>query len=244
MPLKVSRSKSNKYVNLQKDPPFAMVESFRNLYTNLNFAVPKRKNGLGRIICVSSALVGEGKTTVSVNLAISCASAGANTILLDCDMRKPSIQHFFPVESHVGMVEYLSGQAELHDVVVNYSRNLDLIAGKKAAPNPLRLIKDERFTGMLEQLAERYEYIIIDTPPLSIVSDALAIAEHTDGIALIARQMVSTHPMLRQVVSDIEFSEVNFLGFVLNAYQAKNADKGYYKKYYYSKYNGKYGAEQ
>lgn len=233
--------KTNKELaKFHENPPFALVESFRNLSTNIGFAIPKKIDESARIVCISSAVAGEGKTTVSVNLATSLASAGAKTLLMDCDMRKPSVRKFFGFEEQKGSVEYLSGQAELNEVIVkNVSQKLDIIAGRKPAPNPLLLLKGERFEPLLKTLAKEYDYIIIDTPPLGIVSDALTIAECADGMILVARQMVSKNPIIRQAVSDIEFSGVNLLGFVLNDYKAKNGDKGYYGKYKY-KYKSNY----
>lgn len=226
---------AEKYAQLKENPPFALVESFRNLVTNIGFAVPKKADGKGKIICISSANAGEGKTTVSVNMAVSCADAGAKTIMIDCDMRKPKVRKYFSVGTQKGILEYLSGQAELGEVLSRgVSENLDVIVCKKVAPNPQALLKTEIFSDLLDKLASEYDYVIIDTPPLGIVSDALAIAELTDGIILVARQMVSRHPMLRQVVADIDFAGVNFLGFVLNDYSLKNAGKGYYKKYGYN----------
>lgn len=221
-------------MKLHDDPPFALIESFRNLSTNIGFTVPKKADGKGRLICISSAIPNEGKTTISVNLAISCAGAGEKTILLDCDMRKPTISRFFKNDNPQGVVEYLSGQVELNEVLVKQAApNLDVIYGKKAAPNPLFLIKNERFQALLDSLESIYDYVIIDTPPLGIVADALEISKHTDGIILVARQMESRIPIIKQTVLDVEFAGVNFLGFILNDYQSKAAGKGYYGNYKY-----------
>lgn len=233
---KTTRQRTEESAKLRDNPPFALVESFRNLLTNISFAIPQKEDGSGRVICVSSAMAGEGKTTVSVNIALSCASMGAKTVLIDCDMRKPSVRRYFDIEGK-GMVDYLSGQAELGEVLSSTAVSklpLDIIAGRKTAPNPMLLLKGDRFENLLKKLAREYDYVIIDTPPLSIVSDALMIAKHTDGILLVARQMVSRYPAIGNVLSDIDFAGVQFLGFVLNDYKAKNSEDKYYKKYSYS----------
>ncbi len=220
---------------LQETPPFALVEAFRNLASNIGFAIPKTREEGGRVICISSAIAGEGKTTVAVNMAISCATIGAKTVLVDCDLRKPAVRKYFDVNGSKGLLDYLSGQAELGEVIQReVSKNLDVIIGRRSAPNPFALLKNGLFEQMLKQLEREYDYVIIDTPPLGIVSDAITVAAHTDGLILVARQMVSTHPMIQQVIADIDFAGVNFLGFVLNDYNMKNAGKEYYKKYKYS----------
>lgn len=238
---KKSSKAGDKHIRLSENPPFALIEAFRNLATNVGFAVPARENR-GRIVCISSSNAHEGKTTISVNMASSYAGAGSKTVLLDCDMRKPTVRKYFKkLNPQSGITEYLSGQSELEEALVRgAAENLDVIFCIKPAPNPQALIMTERFQQLLDRLASEYEYIIIDTPPVGIVSDALQVAEHTDGIILVARQMVSTQSALRKVVSNIDFAKINFLGFVLNDFALKNSRKGYYKKYDY-KYGYSYG---
>ncbi len=237
----MSRTKNKKQLSkkrqevakIQENPPFALLESFRNLVSNIGFAAPK-KEGRARVICISSAVSGEGKSTVSVNLAVSCASTGAKTLLFDCDMRKPSVRRYFNTAAEKGLVDYLSGQASLQEVLCReVAPRLDVVLCRKTAPNPLALLKEERFENLLATFATQYEYIIIDTPPLGIVADALAVAEKTDGIVLVTRQMASTHPLIQRVIADIEFAGVNLLGFVLNDFNLKHVGKGYYKQYKY-----------
>lgn len=219
------------------NPPFVLVESFRNLTTNIGFAIPRSKERKGRIVCISSAIAGEGKSTVAANLALSCANIKARTIILDCDLRKPSIKNFFHLNNEKGMTDYLSGEAGYEEVLLrNVKRNLDVIACRKVAPNPLALLGSENFKALLEKLAEEYDYIIIDTPPLCLVSDALTVGGLSDGIILVVRQMITRHPALQQTISDIDFAGINLLGFVMNDYKLKDMGKGYYKRYNY-KYN-------
>ena len=223
-----------KHAKLRENPPFALVEAFRNLYTNIGFAAPKQE-GKGRTVCVSSSIPNEGKTTIAVNLAISCASAGERTALVDCDLRKPTIRKYFNVEVKKGIAEYLSGQASLSEALhQGVASNLDVICGHKSVPNPLLLIKNERFEAMIRELESAYDYIILDTPPLGIVSDALEISKSTDGILVVTRQGISEYPAIRNTISDVDFAGVNILGFILNDYKAAKSGKGYYGKYKYS----------
>ena len=234
---KTTNKSETKYAKLRENPPFALIEAFRNLSTNIGFAAPKQE-GKGRTICISSSLPNEGKTTIAVNLAISCASAGEKTILIDCDMRKPTVRRYFNADGKKSIAEYLSGQAELSETLIQGAAgNLDIICGHKAVPNPLLLIKNERFDAMIRELEKEYDYVLLDTPPLGVVSDALEISKNTDGILIVTRQGLTEFPSVRQTISDISFANVNLLGFILNDYKAEKSEKGYYGKY---KYNYKY----
>lgn len=242
MARKNNPSQENRFAKLRENPPFALVESFRNLSTNIGFADPK-KDGRGRVVCVSSSLPDEGKTTVAVNLAISYAGGGERTVLVDCDMRKPNIRRYFGISGGKGIAEYLSGQAEVPEIIHGaVSNNLDVVCGFKAVPNPLLLIKNDRFPALLDTLASRYDVVILDSPPLGLVSDALEIAKSTDGIVMVARQNFSEIPPIRRTIEDIEFAGVNFLGFVLNDFTS-SPGKGYYGKYKY-KYKYEYRSKE
>ncbi len=237
-PDKKTKAQQAHLAQLRDNPPFALVEAFRNLSTNIGFAIPKQE-GRGRVICISSSIPNEGKTTVAVNLAKSCADAGEQTVLLDCDMRKPAVRLYYDCEGKKGIAEYLSGQAALDEVLVHSKvKHLDLVCGTKSVPNPLLLIKNERFDLLIEALARQYSYVILDTPPLGVVADALEISKNTDGILMVTRQGVSEYPTIRNTISDVDFANVNLLGFVLNGYKAAKSGKGYYGKYKYN-YNYK-----
>lgn len=215
--------------------PFAITESFRKIVTNINFTIPKKQDGRGRIFCVTSTVAKEGKTTVAVNLAVTCARMGAKTVIVDCDFRKPSVKRYFQNCSNKGLVPYLSGQDGLDDVTAKeVEPNLDVIATLQLPPNPLILINSGVFDDLLEELSKRYEYVIIDTPPLGLVSDSSVIGKKVDGALLVTRQAYSNHKIIKNVIGALEFAQVRILGFVLNDFSLSSVG------YRYGKY-GKYG---
>jgi len=232
-------SKGVKTALMEEAAPFGLVEAFRNLSMNLGYALPKSKEDGARVICISSSIAGEGKSTISANLALSLANNGYKTMLVDCDMRKPQLRRVFQMDVEVGLVDYLSGNAAMEKVITkNIVNHLDCVFARRTAPNPIALIRSDRFKKMLDQFASEYDYVLIDTPPIDVVSDAVAIATQTDGIALITRQMQSNHALVRRAISEITFAGANFLGFVLNDLNLKKIN-GSYKKYKY-KYGYKY----
>jgi capsular exopolysaccharide synthesis family protein len=228
----------------QEKTPFIIVEAFRNLMSNILFSVPKKDEGLGKTVCITSTVAGEGKTTVAVNLAVVCANAGKKTILIDCDLRKPRIKNFFKADKP-GIVSYLSGQSTLEKVIQkNVQPNLDVIIGRKSASNPIVLLNDGALKQLIDELEKEYDYIILDTPPVGVVTDVTLIGPKADGVVVVTRQMYSNHKVLKETLRQLEFAGCCILGFVLNAvsltqygsrtnYDYKYGNKGY--GYYSSK---------
>lgn len=225
----------------EKNSPFVLTESFRKIVTNIGFAIPHKKEGKGKVFCVTSPVAGEGKTTVSVNLALTCARSGAKTVLVDCDLRKPSVNRYFPKCDKRGVVAYLSGQVELENTISKeVEPGLDIIVTRQSPPNPMTLLNSEGFDKMIDELSSKYEFVIIDTPPLGLVSDSSIIGKKADGVVIVTRQMYSNHRVIKDIVSQLEFAKCNILGFILNDFSISR--NGYYGGKYgrYGKY-GKYG---
>ncbi len=225
---------------LDENSPFILTESMRHLMSSISFAVPKKEKG-GKVICISSAIAGEGKTTISTNLAITFANAGYRTVLVDCDMRKPRIKNMFKLPKAKGLVDYLSGQVSFESIVQKEVKpNLDIVPTYKTAPNPTALFNSDEFDNMMETLANSYEYVIVDTPPLNVVSDGILVATRTDGIVLITRPYFSDHKNIQNALNSIAFAEIDFLGFVANNIELKKpGKKNYYSKYYKYGYSDK-----
>ncbi len=234
MPTKKNNFPATKDFLVDEKSPFLITEAFRQLMSNISFAVPKKEAGLGKLICISSALSHEGKTTTSSNIAITFSTAGYKTVLVDCDMRKPKIRKMFNLPKGKGLVDYLSGHCEFKDILHKEVRsNLDVIPTFKTAPNPNALFNSEEFTKLFDELAKTYDYVIVDTPPISVVSDGVIVGKHCDGVILVTRPYYSDHKTIQIAINNIEFAEVNFLGFVVNDLMVDSGKKkGYYKKYY------------
>lgn len=228
-----------RYVIDEKTSPFMVTEAFHQLMTNVSFVIPKKEDGTGKVVCITSSMPTEGKSTVSVNLALTIARSGVKTVLLDCDLRKPCVKRFFNIKEKdsKGIVSYLSGQAELKEVLVkDEASGLDILPCIDVAPNPIFLLNHSMFAELLKQLADEYDYIIVDTPPIGIVSDATIIGKNCDGVVCVVRQMYSDHKIVKENLKQLEFAGCRFLGFVLNGFTVSK------KKYYYSSDKGyKYG---
>ena len=233
-PKRKHRSNRAEYL-LSEETPFDVTEAFRNLKAALSVSVPKKEGGV--TIMTTSAYPEDGKTTVTVNLALMFALSDAKVILLDADIRKGRVAKYFKCKSAPGLSDYLSGQNTL-DEVIHHSHvndNLSFIACGTHSPKPYELLESEEMKSLLDELRKRYDYIIIDTPPVLLLSDALALATVTDGTVVVCRHQVSYISDIERALDTLSFAKANVLGVVVNDYKELKTSKGYggYKKYYY-----------
>ncbi|MBR4942801.1 MAG: CpsD/CapB family tyrosine-protein kinase [Clostridia bacterium] len=220
---------------LSETTPFDVTEAFRNLKAALSVSVPRKSGGVA--IMTTSAYPEDGKTTVTVNLALMFAQSDAKVILVDADIRKGRVAKYFKRRSAPGLSDYLSGQKTLDEVVHHSSinKNLSFITCGTHSPKPYELLESEEMKGLLDKLRAEYDYIIIDTPPILLISDALAVAPYTDGVALVSRHQVSYVSDIARALSSLSFAKANVLGVIVNDYKQPKTAKIYggYKKYYY-----------
>lgn len=225
-----------------KDISFAASEAYKLLRTKLQFSFVDEISC--PIIGLSSAMAGEGKSLSAINLAYSLAQLDKKVLLIDCDMRRPSISVKLPVQKSPGLSNYLTGQVHRDEIIQHYSideeQGFDIIASGNNPPNPIELISSAKMNKVLNSMRESYDYIIIDLPPVGEVSDALVAAKLVDGMLLVVRQDYCTTVALNDSVGQFEFVEAKILGVVMNCISEGGSRYGkkYYKKYY-SKY--KYG---
>ena len=232
--------------NLQMDPSlkFRVEEAYKSIRANVMFSVMKK--GCKKIV-VSSSSPNEGKTTTTINLAITFAQAGQRVLLLDCDLRKPKLHHYFSVPNSPGLTNYLGSvvstsrkdKVDLYEVIhkTEYS-NLYAICSGSIPPNPAELLGSELMADFLSELEKDFDYIIIDTSPINVVSDALPLIRESDGVVLVVRSNQTTHPDIQRVISSLEFIDAKILGFVVNF--AGSSSSGKYGKYMGYRYGGKY----
>lgn len=218
---------------------FNVIESYKQLRTNLTFAVSVSKK---KIITITSSLPGEGKSTTACNLAISMAEDNKKVIIIDCDLRKPTIHKKLKLDNRCGLSGYLSGQYSLEDALkTEVYKNLDILTSGALPPNPSELLGSEMFEKLLSELSGVYDYIIIDSPPVNIVTDTRSFAAKTAGVLLVARQNFTLYSDIVKSENNIKLANANILGVVITDVNVK--EKRYGGKYRYE-YKYKYASDE
>lgn len=218
--------------------PFAVIESYKSIRTNITFSLSTSEK---KVFAVSSPNPGEGKSTTSANIAIALSQGDSKVLLIDADMRRPVQHEIFAIRNKNGLSSAISKQQKLEDCIQkNVMQNLDVLPAGPIPPNPSELLASEQMSKILEDLREQYPVIIIDTPPVNIVTDTMELAKNLSGIIMVLQYGKTTREEVEEVVKRIEFSQVNLLGFILNGIKVKRSSR-YYSKYAYKKGYGYYG---
>ena len=220
---------------LNEKTPFSVMESFRSIKAALSVSVPKSANK-GTVIMMTSALPEDGKTTVSVNLALMFALSDAKVVIVDADIRKGRIGKYFKQKNEPGLSNYLSGQVSAKRMTYRskINENLSFITCGTYSPRPYELLESEEMKALVEELRNEFDYVIIDTPPILLVSDSLAFTSIVDGTVLVARYQKSNMNDIGKALRALSFAKANVLGVVVNDYKGMpNKDGyGYYDEYY------------
>ena len=206
----------------------SLEEYYNSIRTNIQFSGRDLK-----VITLTSAQSGEGKSTTSVNLAISFAKAGFRTLLIDADTRNSVMSGTFKSnERYQGLTSFLSGNAELSDVICDTSiDNLMILPAGQVPPNPTSLIQNDNFKSMIETVRGLYDYVIIDTPPLGLVIDAAILAHHSDASLLVVKAGADKRRTVTKLKEQLEQSGAVFLGVILNKYDIHLDKYGSYGSY-------------
>ncbi|MCO4494934.1 capsular polysaccharide biosynthesis protein CpsD [Streptococcus infantarius subsp. infantarius] len=206
----------------------SLEEYYNSIRTNIQFSGRDLK-----VITLTSAQSGEGKSTTSVNLAISFAKAGFRTLLIDADTRNSVMSGTFKSnERYQGLTSFLSGNAELSDVICDTSiDNLMILPAGQVPPNPTSLIQNDNFKSMIETVRGLYDYVIIDTPPLGLVIDAAILAHHSDASLLVVKAGADKRRTITKLKEQLEQSGSVFLGVILNKYDIHLDKYGSYGSY-------------
>lgn len=216
-----------------------MAEAFRILITNLKFVLPKREGG--RVVFTTSTVKGEGKTFVSVNLALTMATPSTRVIIIGSDIRNPQLQRFNPARRGLaGLTEFLyEPNTQLESIIhqSTFNPNLDVIYSGMIPPNPTELLSNGRFAVLLEELRHRYDYIIVDTAPIMLVTDTILISDLADATLYVTRSGYSEKALIEYAKGTVRDGKLVNASFVLN-----DVDKDYFG--YGNKYGYGYGAEK
>ena len=233
--LAVASSKEAVELITQSRPQSQMAESYRALRTSLlltSLGAPPKT------ILITSALPREGKTTTSINTAIVLAQKGVRVLLVDADLRRPSIHKALGLGPRTGLSNVLTGGATLQQATVRSSLlpNLYVLPAGTPPPNPAELMASAQMASLLAELREQYDHIVVDTPPTLSVTDAVVLSTRADAVVLVIRSSQTTKPALRRSREILAQVNARVAGVLLNAVNLNSADY-----YYYYEYQGKYG---
>jgi polysaccharide biosynthesis transport protein len=207
------------------DPENPAVEAYRNLRTNVQFLGIERKM---RSIQVTSTRPGEGKTTTAANLAVVLSQTGATVVLVDADLRKPDLHRMFAIDGSNGLTNNLAGDP-MELTIQRITDQLWVIVGGPVPPNPSELLSGRRMDAFAEELARRFDYVIIDSAPLLAVSDAAALSRHVDGVLLVAQSKHVSLPQLRESLATLDRVGAPLLGIVMTRAKIDTAVHGEYE---------------
>lgn len=210
---------------------FAAAEAYKLLRTNIMFALPDEKKC--RIIGVTSACKSEGKSTTALNLANMLAEAGAWVLLIEGDMRLPTMSRRLGIKSAPGLSNLLAGLSEGENVIQSSGlhERMRVITSGGIPPNPSELLGSKQMQDMLKDYSNDFDFILLDLPPVTEVSDALVITKLVDGMIMVVRQNYTSGRALGEAMRQLEYAQARMLGFVMTHAESGNWSGKYYKKY-------------
>lgn len=215
----------------QKDPKNPAAEAYRVIRTGIQFAQAGKEL---QTIALTSCTPNEGKSTTIANLAVVLTQAGKSVLLIDCDMRNPTVHKNFNLSNKVGLSSCISMDTALSDAVQKTSiEGLYALTGGVIPPNPSELLGSEQMKNVLQRAKEQYDYVLIDTPPVMPVTDALIVSRFVDGMILVIASAEIKVEMARDVKNQLVNAGANILGVVLNKVRSEHHGYGYGYYYYY-----------
>lgn len=225
------RQKAEKELIMTKEVPFSVEEAYKSLRTNLVFSLPEDEC---KLIEITSSTQNEGKSGTAINLAISLAQNGAKVILIDCDLRLPTIARKLKIKQKPGLTNLLFGLSSAQDIICHHPAGIDVIPAGDLPPNPSETLGSSRMTTTLEFMKKYYEYVILDTPPVGVVTDAAVLAPKVSGVVLVVRQGLASGESVDAAIGKLEIANGNILGFVLTD---SSTEKKSYSNYGYASFS-------
>ena len=214
---------------VEKEPKSIAAESYRTLRTNIQYSSFDKEY---KVIVITSSEPGEGKSTTAGNLALCMAQGDKKVILVDCDLRRPSIHKKFKVSNLAGLSDVIIGKSDLSKVMHRYNKNLVLLTSGKIPPNPSEMLSSKSMENLLEKLRENFDYVILDTPPVQAVTDSQILSTKADGTILVVRAERTKKESVNNAINLLKKVNANIIGTVLNGIDVSRS------KYYYY-YGGK-----
>lgn len=238
----IGKNHSGTILAVLDQPKSAIAEAFRSLRSSLQFLYKQQGITGAKTVLLTSSVSGEGKTFCSINLASIFALSEKRTVIIDLDLRKPKIASSFNLQNTVGVVNFLIGEVDLEGIIQKTEVNfLDVITSGPTPPNPSELLMGDKLDELIDLLKIQYDYIVIDSPPMGLVSDSLELAKHADATLYLVRQNYTHKNMLTFVNEKYRRGEVKHISIVLNEYEEKTG-KGYGYGYGYGyAYGSSYG---
>ncbi|SDS29690.1 capsular exopolysaccharide family [Paenibacillaceae bacterium GAS479] len=223
------RSTNNSGLVTFYEPKSPISEAYRSLRTNIQFSSFDEPI---KIMMVASANPGEGKSTTASNLAVTYAQEGKKVLLIDADLRKPSVFKVFNVSNRVGLSTVVSGQCHVQDAVQDTMvENLFVLTSGPVPPNPSELLASQSMKTILEEFKADYDVVIFDTPPVLAVTDSLIVSAMCQGVLLVVQAGKVKSELVRKAKANLEHVHARILGVVLNNTKSRKGDK--YNYYYY-----------
>ena len=217
---------------------FFIREAYKTLRTNVSFSLTGEE--ASKIILVTSSLQSEGKSITATNIVISYAQTDRRVLLIDCDLRRPKMSRLLRISNPVGLSNVLMDPFLIGEALLSTGLpNLDVILSGDIPPNPSELLSSPRMARLLKDMRKKYDVIILDTPPVNMVIDAVVLAPMTDGVLFVVRANHSERGAVIHAVEQLEYAKAKILGFVLNGVDLEKTNYGY-DRHRYRRY-GRYG---
>ena len=229
---------------VEVDPRSRRAEAFRSLRTNLQFIDAANRP---RTMVVTSSIASEGKSTMSANLALTMAQGGSKVCLVEADLRRPKVLDYLGLEGAVGLTDVLIGRAEVFDVIQPYGgTNMWVLGAGPIPPNPSELLGSTAMRGLLNNLASRFDYVVMDSPPILPVTDAVVLSSLVDGVIVVVGSGVVQRNQLTHALESLESVAARVLGLVLNRVSQNSTGYGGYGygTYGYSSYTSQVPKEE
>lgn len=214
---------------VKRDPKSPVSEAYREIRTNIRFA--NVDSNIKKIL-VTSSFAGEGKSTTISNLACTLADEGNKVLLLDCDLRKPTLHKKFSLRNHMGLMDVLIEKSDYKNYIQSIYDGLDLLTTGSIPSNPSEVLGSNSMKQLVEEMEKDYDYVLIDTAPIVAVTDPLVIASYIDGIILVVRAESTPVDLVKSSVDKLQKVNAKIIGSILNGVEMKKGYEYYtYKRY-------------